>query len=705
MNNDAKNNTQLIDEIATLQQQIKELKETEELIRLQRDLGIALGASSELDEVLQQCTQAAIRASGMDCGGIYLVDLASFDLDFVYSQGLPQHFIEAAAHYDHASAHAQLVMAGEPVYTTHAKLNVPLGQPQKKEALRAIAIVPVRHGNRVVACLNVASHTYEEVPPSSRNTLETIASQIGGAIANGQFQEALRESEAKYATLVEQSKNGVVIAQDNRFVFVNQAMTDITGYAPEELIGMSLLDLVVPEQKEAIVQNIKSRLKGDNVPSSYEAVIKAKTGETITIDLFATIIQFEGKASNMGVISDITKKRQAEHEAQRLRHLLSSIVNSMPSILVAVDADCRVTQWNQKAEEATGISADDAEGKRLKDVYPKLSIGMDTIAGAIRNQEMIKKGMVRIEEANETRFEDVTVYPLVSTESEGAVIRVDDVTQRFRIEEMIIQSEKMLSIGGLAAGMAHEINNPLAGMLQNIQVINNRTTVGLKQNEVVAENCDTTIQAIANYMEQREIPKMIQMIIDSGGRAAKIVENMLNFSRKVGLSRRSTHNLAEILDSTLELASSDYGLKRKYDFREIEIKKDYTKDAPLVPCEITKIQQVCLNILRNGAEAMAEASTPHPRFELCVKKQGDRSVIEITDNGPGMSEEIRKRVFEPFFTTKDIGVGTGLGLSVSYFIITQDHGGTMSVESTPGHGATFIIQLPRERKRTSILSD
>ncbi|MCP4695216.1 MAG: histidine kinase, partial [Desulfobacterales bacterium] len=188
---------------------------------------------------------------------------------------------------------------------------------------------------------------------------------------------------------------------------------------------------------------------------------------------------------------------------------------------------------------------------------------------------------------------------------------------------------------------------------------------------------------------------------NSGKRAAKIVDNMLSFSRK-SESAFAPHNLGLLLDQTLELAENDYDLKKKFDFRQIEIIREYALDMPETPCEASKIQQVFLNILKNGAQAMAEDVLDaeyrgSPRFILRVFMDGDMSRVEIEDNGPGMDDATRKRVFEPFYTTKGIGVGTGLGLSVSYFIITENHNGSMAVESAPGKGARFIIRLPRRK--------
>lgn len=194
---------------------------------------------------------------------------------------------------------------------------------------------------------------------------------------------------------------------------------------------------------------------------------------------------------------------------------------------------------------------------------------------------------------------------------------------------------------------------------------------------------------------------MLTVINESGRRMAGIVNNMLSFSRKSD-AQTSSHLLPELLDKTFELAATDFDLKKHYDFKMIRVQKEYDSNVPPVPCDGAKIQQVLLNILRNGAQAMQEAGTDNPGFIVKTRFDEHRKMVrvEIKDNGPGMDKTILKRVFEPFYTTKPIGVGTGLGLSVSYFIITENHGGEMSVESTPGAGTNFIILLPLGGKST-----
>jgi PAS domain S-box-containing protein len=394
----------------------------------------------------------------------------------------------------------------------------------------------------------------------------------------------------------------------------------------------------------------------------------------------------------------IRERERMAGEVHRLRNYLSNIINSMPSLLVGVDNDGKVTQWNAATEQTTGISAAAAQGKNLSDVFPRMASEMEKITESIRSRQAVHERKKNRPSKDGTGFEDVTIYPLIANGVEGAVIRIDDVTDKVRMEEMMIQSEKMLSVGGLAAGMAHEINNPLAGMLQTARVMAGRLgteNTNLQANIKAAEAAGTDMETIRNFMEARGIPDMIETINQSGLRVAEIVHNMLSFARKSD-DRTSSYVLTELLDKTLELAATDYDLKKHFDFKKIEIKKEYEEDLPPVPCESGKIQQVVLNILRNGSQAMQEAATINPRFTLRVYSDKERQMVcmEIEDNGPGMDETTRKRVFEPFFTTKPVGDGTGLGLSVSYFIITENHNGEMTVHSNPGAGSTFIIRLP-----------
>jgi PAS domain S-box-containing protein len=389
-----------------------------------------------------------------------------------------------------------------------------------------------------------------------------------------------------------------------------------------------------------------------------------------------------------------------EQELRFARDSVKSIINSMPSILIGVNDKAMITQWNIEAEKMTGIQTDHARGKSLATVFPRLAGIIPYISKAIENQQVQRQEKTPLVIHQKKFITDITVYPILSDNLPGAVIRVDDISERIKIEEMMVQSEKMMvqsekmmSVGGLAAGMAHEINNPLAGILQNIQVIQNRLSKPQPANIKVAKKYGIDLSLLQGYMEERGIFHMMDQVDSVGKRAAKIVENMLSFSRKSD-SKRSRHSLQDMVASTLNLMKNDYSLKNQYDLRSMEILQETENELPTVPCEKTKIQQVLFNILKNGTEAMSEAKVASPRFVIRYFLEQNMAAVEIRDNGPGIPGKIQKRIFEPFFTTKEVGIGTGLGLSVSYFIIKENHNGILSVESSPGKGTAFIIKLP-----------
>lgn len=421
-------------------------------------------------------------------------------------------------------------------------------------------------------------------------------------------------------------------------------------------------------------------------------------------DLFSwqgSYLEVEELAQNFNVMVEAVKFREnalrdSEETMRRLQNLLSNIINSMPSVLVGVTPDGKVTQWNRKAEELTGIMADNVQGRLLPEVLPpQLAEEIKRVDQAIQERKLYKDEKVPWKHGNELRYCDITIYPLIDHGIEGAVIQIDDVTERVYIEEMMIQTEKMMTVGGLAAGMAHEINNPLGIILQAIQNTFRRLSPELVKNIQVAQECGIDLDRMRLYLEQRHILAYLKGVQDAGQRAAKIVANMLSFSRR-GEADKESIDLNQLLEKSLELATSDYDLKKKYDFRHIKIIREYHSTLPQVPCVSLEVEQVILNLLKNAAQALAEKREVSytPQIRIRTQKDSSYAMICIEDNGPGMDEYTIKRIFEPFFTTKAIGTGTGLGLSVSYFIIETHHNGKITVDSTLGEGTKFMIRLP-----------
>ncbi|HTP05689.1 MAG TPA: PAS domain S-box protein [Nitrospirota bacterium] len=506
-------------------------------------------------------------------------------------------------------------------------------------------------------------------------------------------EEALRLAGVYNRSLIEASLDPLVtIDPEGRITDVNATTEQVTGYARTELIGSDFSDYFTEPKK---ARRGYHEAFSEGLVRDYELNIRHRDGKITPVIYNASVYRDEA-GNAIGVFAaarDITERKRAEAEINSLKNHLSNIINSMPSILVGMDNARTVTQWNHQAEAFTGIPAGEAVGKPIVHLLPDFAPWIMIMGADMDEHRPSSMEKLLIEKEGERRFYDLMLYPLLIDTVGGAVLRIEDVTERARIQELMVQAEKMMSIGGLAAGMAHEINNPLGIITQAAQNIERRISLELHANRKVSEELGLNLEGIRAYFDKRQISDAIASIRTASSRAAKIVANMLQFSRRADTTMEFA-SLAQIVDRTLELAASDYDLKKNYDFRSIEIIKDY-QDTPQVRMVSVEVEQVILNLLKNAAQAMiVNRPDRKPRITLRLYRKDRYAVLEVEDNGPGMTEDILGRVFEPFFTTKEPGAGTGLGLSVSYMIVTQNHKGFMEVQSTPGKGTLFRVKLP-----------
>lgn len=510
----------------------------------------------------------------------------------------------------------------------------------------------------------------------------------------------------KYERIFSDALNGIFQADLNgKILMANPAMVNLCSYSSlDKILSINNIASQLFVRKENYIDLLQQISENASI-IGYETKFKTEQKLIIDVSLNASIIIVDDKKLLQFFVQDISERKKAEKSLGKAQNYINSIINSMPSAIIGIDSEGFITQWNKEAENTLHLSKEKALGCQFIRVLPEFENENILIQKAIRDK-IKQKGIRRSIKRDEIiHYEDITIFPLLGEEIEGAVIRIDDVSEQVRLEESMVQSDKMLSIGGLAAGLAHEINNPLAGMIQTANVMANRITdYSLPANIKAAKKVGTDIKEIKAYMDERGIVKMAQTIIEAGKRASVIIENMLNFSRKSN-SGFSSYNPVDLLEKVLDLAATDFNIKNNYDFKNIKIIKEYEKDLPLVLCDKAKIQQVFLNLLRNGFESMRdyhesaadnESKMESPTFILRINKEKENGMIriEINDNGSGMDIQTKQRIFDPFFTTKAVGKGTGLGLSVSYFIITENHNGKMQVESQPGKGANFIIRLP-----------
>ncbi|WP_425317047.1 ATP-binding protein [Stutzerimonas chloritidismutans] len=402
----------------------------------------------------------------------------------------------------------------------------------------------------------------------------------------------------------------------------------------------------------------------------------------------------ETRHSNRKLELEVQVRSKIEQKLTGFQKYLNSIIDSMPSALIALDEQLYVTQWNQEASALSGTPLDDALNQPVFVAFEPLKPFLAQIRRTSEQHVVAKIERVTWMRNDEPHHYALTCYPLTGAGGRGVVIRIDDITQRINMEEMMVQSEKMLSVGSLAAGMAHEINNPLGAILHNAQNIRRRLSPELERNREAAEETGVRLEAVNQYLQRREVPQLLDGIQQAGSRAAKIVSHMLSFSR---MSNRQLADcqLPVLIDQALEIAGNDFALMEGFDFKAIDIVRDFDPRIDRVPCIGNELEQVLLNLLKNAAQAIHTHQSDEPgQIILRTRLNPPWAEIQVEDNGGGIPENVRKRIFEPFFTTKEVGQGTGLGLSVSYFIITNNHQGQMEVQCQAGHGTTFTLRLP-----------
>jgi len=378
------------------------------------------------------------------------------------------------------------------------------------------------------------------------------------------------------------------------------------------------------------------------------------------VELVQTIAGYVAVAlDNAQLYSSLEQKAL---EIARLKDFSENIVESLNVGVLAVDLSGIVESWNTRMEQLFGVLRQDAVGAKLDALLPA---ELATEIAARRDEEQIT-GIYkqRLQHQGKTLTLNVSITPLVSKSGEhiGRLLLFDDVTQRERMEEQMSQTEKLTSLGLLAAGVAHEVNTPLA-------VISNY------------------IQMLAKQMPEND-PRhsIIEKIVKQTFRASEIVNNLLNFSR-TGAAETSDVNVNRVVEDTLALVS--HPLKTS----QIQVVKNLSEGLPAVRGSANKLQQVFLNLFLNARDAMPSGGI----LEVRTNTHNGSVEIEVVDTGAGIPREHIHRIFDPFFTTKASGRGTGLGLSVSYGII-KEHAGKVDVRSAPGKGTSFHVELPAVRK-------
>ncbi len=506
----------------------------------------------------------------------------------------------------------------------------------------------------------------------------------------------LKASEEKFRLLAENASDVIMVQNiEGEFTYVSPSCFNVFGYEPNELLGEKPNKLISEEDYEILENTYKTKyFIKNNYVFTFKA--KTKTGKIVWIESTSTIIRdaYDIPKEIQTLARDVTQRKLMESELEDVLNFVKYVIDSLPIGLISVDEDFKVTLYNQASVQFQN-NLIEKTNKNVYELFPILNGLSQKISGSIKRKEIVEEIISSIDDLGEMRYIKYVITPIQRLFKPACVVLIEDITKARNMEQLMIQSEKMLSVAGLAAGMAHEINNPLGTIVQGCQNILRRVSPELQKNIETAREIGVDINLLTSYFEQRQIFDIIDSMRNASAKASDIIKNMLQFSRR-SESKRVLYSIERLIDQTHELANNDYDFKKKYDYRSIRVVKEYERNLPEIKITVTEMEQVLFNLIRNAVQALRDENNQNniPTIYLRAYKDEKYLRIEVEDNGPGIPEKLKSRIFEPFFTTKDIGEGTGLGLSVSYMIITNNHNGFLEVDSKEGVGTKFTIKLP-----------
>ncbi len=482
------------------------------------------------------------------------------------------------------------------------------------------------------------------------------------------LEEALKESERKYRAVVEDQLEMICrFVPDGTITFANTAFCRFYGKSSSEIVGKSYLSLLPETQypsftaaveelltePDKVIYDIQSYERGGTV-RWLEQSLRALTDDSRQVERFQVVLR------------DITERKRAEHalkeSEEQFRMIFNSIHDGFAVFEINYDesdkvVDARFLEVNPAFEKITGTRANDMLGKTLWEVFPTMRLSTAQLW-----KDVITEGKnIRIEEYYSKSLDKYFRVIGLSPKRGRYAVLITDLTERKKMTEKLIRADRLSSLGEMAAGLAHEINNPLTGV------------IGLSQ--LMLEKKDLT----------GSLREDIAAINKEASRASGILKDFLIFARGQKPDMRPA-DINGVIESVLKM-------RRTHMKKEgIEVLADFDRSLPPLMIDVAQMQQVILNIILNAEYFMSEA---HKGGKLIISTSRQDNIVKIViqDNGPGITAENLPNIFDPFFTTKESGRGTGLGLSISYGIVSE-HGGNIIAESRPGEGARFIIELP-----------
>jgi PAS domain S-box-containing protein len=482
-----------------------------------------------------------------------------------------------------------------------------------------------------------------------------------------QSEEKLRQSEENYKTLFDSSVIGMYVldAETFKVVMGNRVAAEMAGFSSAgEGVGINPLDFVIPEDREQVLEMAVKEFEQD-LRRTHEVRVIAKDGGIGWISISSARIAHEGRPASLVSITNITERKQAEEALRQSEENYRALFDSSVIGTVLLDAETfKVVMVNQAALKMFGFSsAEEAfEAKPFDFILPEdREKYLEITKKAVFEQNSHEGYQLRaVTKDGREIWINITGARIMHEGRLAGLISFTDITEQKRQNERLMMTDRLASLGELAAGTAHELNNPL-----------------------------TSIIGFSQLLMEREVPDDIRedlkLIYNEAQRAAGVTKNLLTFARKhAPVKQRNQIN--NIIEDVLKLRTYEHKVNA------IEVERQLDPDLPEIMVDYFQMQQLFFNIIIN-AEYFMIMEHNKGTLSIITKKQNNTVMISFADDGPGITAENLRRIFDPFFTTKEAGKGTGLGLSICHGIVTE-HGGQIYARSQLGKGATFFVELP-----------
>jgi len=533
-------------------------------------------------------------------------------------------------------------------------------------------VLPLFIGDKVIAAIKIYSISANAFNDNEVHLLRESAGDLSlgiEKIRRGEealeMEEALKASEQNFRNLMDNSPMGIrIINTEGHILYSNQAFLDIFGYKNiDEIRTIALKERFTLEGLTDYLLQQERALCGDPIPDKVEIDIIRKDGAIRQVQVFHKEVLWDGKMQYQTLYNDITERKQAEEALRQSEEKYRQLVNNMREGIWVIDKDSCTTFVNPSMTKMLGYKNDEMLGKPLFSFIYERGVKF-----AIQFLARRKEGVKEVHDFEFMRKDGELVYfsletsPITDKDGNyiGAIVGVQDITGRIKMQEQLIMQDRLASIGQMASGIAHELNNPLTSVIGFSELL-----LGKDLAADVREDL-TTINREAK-------------------RTANVVRGLLAFARKQG-TEKALVDINSSVQGVLQLRSYEQRVNN------IKVNVRFAFDLPQILGNGDQLQQVFLNIIANAEQAMLEA---HHGGSLTIvtERVGDIVKASIGDDGPGISEENMKKLFTPFFTTKVVGKGTGLGLSICHGIVSE-HGGKIYAVSEVGKGATFVVEFP-----------